>query len=604
MRATRSIYLLLKVLGRQRRIQFIGLLVLSLVSALAEVANLGALFPVLKLLANPQKSVESLGWVALPLSQLSHQQLLLSLGACFLAVVVFSTILRVITIQIQLRLSSLIAADLGNQVFRAVLSKPFYWHLENNSSVVLGHLTKDVDQVFGSIQALLVIVVNLSIVLLLGISLLSFAPQVLLVSAPLLTLFYLITYRLTRAKLEVEGEQLTLNYEASLQVAQEALGGIRDIILDRSQYFFLESYASKNRIYRLSSASINTNAQIPRYLIEGFVIILVVSTSLAFAIGGQSIEKQMPMLGILSLGAYRLLQPLQQCFGSFSFLKANQTSLYRLTPYLNAKDNISTATTFKRASRDFLPPISSPIISFVDVSFRYSAETPLVLNQLSFSIRRGETIALVGSTGSGKSTCSDLILGLLAPTSGDIWVYGNRLGDDLILMSEWQSRVAHVPQSIYLTDASFASNIAFGIPTNKIDYELVRHVAKEARIANFIESSPNGFDTVVGERGVRLSGGQRQRIGIARALYKQADLLVLDEATSALDNITEKELMLTVDSLAASTTVLIVAHRLSTVKNCSRILLLDKGSIFSEGSYEHLYQYCPKFRELALVGNQ
>jgi len=604
MRATRSVYLLWKVLGRQRRIQFIGLLVLSLVSALAEVANLGALFPVLKLLANPQKSIESLGFIPVPFSQLSQQQLLLSLGACFVAVVIFSTILRVKTIQIQLRLGSLIAADLGNQVFSAVLSKPFYWHLVNNSSVVLGHLTKDVDQVFGSIQALLVIVVNLSIVLLLGVSVLGFAPQVMLFLGPLLALFYIFTYRLTRANLEAEGERLTLNYQASLQVAQEALGGIRDIILNRSQYFFLEDYASKNKNYRLSSASINANAQIPRYLIEGFVIILFISTSLAFAIGGQSIEEQLPMLGILSLGAYRLLQPLQQCFGSFSFLKANRASLYRLSPYLGQINNTASPTTLSYTLTKLSSSINSSIISFANVNFRYSADAPLVLNQLSLSIEKGETIALVGSTGSGKSTCTDLILGLLAPTSGDILVYGNFLHEDPTLMTAWQSRVAHVPQSIYLTDASFASNIAFGIPANQVDYELVRYVAKEACIANFIESSPKGFDTIVGECGVRLSGGQRQRIGIARALYKQADLLVLDEATSALDPITESELMHTINSLAASTTVLIVAHRLSTVKNCSRILLLDNGSIFSEGTYADLYQHCPKFRDLARVGHQ
>ena len=602
MTTKRSVYLLWKVLGRQRRIQFIGLLLLSLVSAIAEVANLGALFPVLKLLANPQKSIESLGFIPVPFSQLSQQQLLLSLGACFLSVVVFSTIVRVLTIQIQLRLGALIAADLGDQVFTAVLNKPFNWHLENNSSRVLGHLTKDVDQVYGSIQSLLVIVVNLSVVLLLAISLIGVAPQVMLIAAPVLAFFYGSVYRLSRSGFLIDGQRLTLNYEASLQVAQEALGGIRDIILDRSQSFFLNAYEDKNRNYRLASASINTKAQIPRYLIEGFVILLIIGISLCLAISGQSIDKQLPVLGILSLGAYRLLQPLQQCFGSFSSLKANQASLYRLHPYLIHKSNHSLGLSTSAASNYRTPPDIFPIIELANVSFRYSPDAPLVLHQLSFSIAKGESIALVGSTGSGKTTCSDLILGLLVPTSGHILVSGNNLHQDQKLLGAWHAHVAHVPQNIYLTDASFTANIAFGIPFDEINHDLVRHVAHEAQISNFIESSPFGYDTVLGERGVRLSGGQRQRIGIARALYKKADLLVLDEATSALDNITENELMSTINALSLHTTVVVVAHRLSTVKTCSRILLLDQGSVASTGTYDQLYQDCSKFRDLALAG--
>jgi len=602
MRATRSVYLLWKVLGRQRRIQFIGLLGLSLVSALAEVANLGALFPVLRLLANPQKTIESLGFISAPFTQLSQQQLLLSLGACFLSVVVFSTIVRVLTIQIQLRLGALIAADLGDQVFSAVLNKPFHWHLENNSSRVLGHLTKDVDQVYGSIQSLLVIIVNISVVLLLAISLISVAPQVMLIAAPILAVFYGCVYRLTRSRFLIDGQRLTLNYEASLQVAQEALGGIRDIILDRSQSFFLDAYTLKNRNYRLASASINTKAQIPRYFIEGFVIVLIVGVSLSLAISGQSIDRQLPVLGILSLGAYRLLQPLQQCFGSFSSLKANEASFSRLHPYLSDKSNRSNRPPIHPICNDLTPSDHLPVIELVNVSFRYSPDAPLVLHQLSFSIEKGETLALVGSTGSGKSTCTDLILGLLVPTSGHILACGNYLHQDPKLLAAWQAHVAHVPQNIYLTDASFAANIAFGIPLEEINHDLVRYVAHESQISNLIESSPYGYDTVVGERGVRLSGGQRQRIGIARALYKKADLLVLDEATSALDNVTENELMSTINALSLHTTVVVVAHRLSTVKNASRIMLLDQGSVISTGTYDQLYQNCSKFRDLALAG--
>jgi len=230
------------------------------------------------------------------------------------------------------------------------------------------------------------------------------------------------------------------------------------------------------------------------------------------------------------------------------------------------------------------------------LSFRYSADGYFVLQVLNLAIQPGERLAFVGSTGSGKSTCSDLILGLLQPTRGLVKVHGEDLHGRPGLVVSWQRRVAHVPQHIYLSDASFTANIAFGVTTEQIDHQLVRQAAQQARIADLIESSPEGYATVVGERGVRLSGGQRQRIGIARALYKQAELLVLDEATSALDNRTEADVMAAVEALDRAITVILIAHRLSTVERCDRIVLLEQGQIRAIGSYQELTTTSAAFR--------
>ncbi len=594
----RNLAPLWRALSPRRRRQLLGLQVLSLAAAAGEVANLGALLPFLRLLANPGEGLRALGPLAAPLRALPEQHLLLGLGLGFMAVVVVSTTLRVLAIRSQLRLSALITADLGEQVFAAVLRRPFAWHLRHNSSSVLGLLTKDVDQVNGSIQALLLVVVNLAVVVLLGGSLIALAPGLMLVIGALLAGFYLLVFRFTRGALRADGERLSSNYQGSLQMAQEALGGIRDLLLDRSQPFFQEVYRSRNLAFRLAGAAINIKAQVPRYLIEGFAVVLIVGLSLTLALAGQGIERQLPLLGTLALGAYRLLQPLQQCFNSLSTLQANQASLQRLQPYLGQPPAVQSTL-----PAEGLPPRGGvpgrPLVQLVGVSFRYGSDGPWVLRDLNLAVAAGERIAFVGSTGSGKSTTSDLILGLLAPSEGQVLVQGQDLQARPGLVAAWQRRVAHVPQQIYLSDASFAANIAFGVPADRIDHQRVRRAAEQARIAELIEANPQGYAAVVGERGVRLSGGQRQRIGIARALYKRAELLVLDEATSALDNRTEAEVMAAIEALDRQITVILIAHRLSTVERCDRVVLLEQGRISAIGSFRELARCHTDFQALA-----
>ncbi|MCT0233357.1 ABC transporter ATP-binding protein [Synechococcus sp. CS-1327] len=575
----------------------VALQLLSLLAAAGEVANLGALLPFLRLLADPRDGLNALGPLARPLQALPSQHLLLIMGLAFMAVVVLSTALRVFTTHSQLRLAGLIATDLSDQVFSEVLRRPFSWHLEQNSSALMGHLTHDVEQVAVSVKALLLLAINLAVVVLLGGSLVALAPGVMLVVAPLLAVFYALVFHFTRGSMRVDGQRARVNFQSSLQLAQEAIGGIRDVLLDRSQNYFRTKYLSRVLSYRLAMAANATKAQVPRYLIEGFAVLLIVGLSLSLALRGQGIEQQLPLLGTLALGAYRLLQPLQQCFSSVSTLQANQASLVRLRPFFNSNVN-------RFGDIDSQPhqPLSSvnpgSLVELAGVSFRYSSDTPWVLRDLNLVVPPGERLAFVGTTGSGKSTCSDLILGLLQPTSGHVLVQGENLHGSHGIVRAWQDRVAHVPQYIYLSDASFASNIAFGIPEDQIDHCRVRLAAQQARIAEMIESSPEGYNALVGERGVRLSGGQRQRIGIARALYKRADVLVLDEATSALDNRTEAEVMGAIEDLSRDITVILIAHRLSTVQRCDRIIYLEHGQIIGAGTYSELKMSNSRFEAL------
>ena len=585
-------------ISRQRRRQLIVLQFLSILSAIAEVGNLGALLPFLELLSNPNENIQKLGPLALFYSAIPEKYTLVSLGFSFLALVTISTILRVFTIRFQLRLAAFISSDLGSKVFESVLGKSFSWHLTSNTSAVIGYLTKDVDQANGSIQAILNLIVNFVSVLLILTTLLLIAPKLVISTGILLLLFYLVVFHFTRAVLKSFGLQRTMAYQASLKVAQEGLGGIRDIIIDKTQTFYLESYQKEIKKYRLAMAAISLRALSPRYLIDGFSVILIVSVVLYLIISGQTLTNQLPIIGTIILGAYRMLQPMNLCFTALANLQANQASIIKLQPFLLSKTQCTRSENYHKNYNELGRKTSKTFIVIKDLSFRYSEDSPWIIENLNLSIKFGERIAFVGSTGSGKSTICDIILGLLKPTKGFIKVNGVDINESKQSLFKWQEYVSHVPQYIFLSDSSFKSNIAFGVNKDIIDQNKLTVVANLAKLENVIESSPNGFDSMVGERGVRLSGGQRQRIGIARALYKDSELIVLDEATSALDNLTEAAIMDSIQNYKSSKTIIIIAHRLSTVSDCDKIILLENGKIEGCGTFDELKNHNKIFQNL------
>ncbi len=594
------------ILSSRRRHQIQILLVISLVAAVAEISNLAALLSFLKVLSSPEQSIAALGNWGQSLSQLSHQQLLLAMGGTFLLFVLLASALRIVVIIGQLRLSALIGSDLAHQVLTSVLHRPYLWHLQQNSSEVISLLTVDVDNVIMTAQASLGFATNALIVLCLLAALLTISPGVMAVIALLLAAFFLVVFRFTRASLHRDGVDLSDHNRVSVQLIQEALGAIREVLLGDTQSFFLQGFHFHSRATRLASSRINIKAQLPRYLIEGFVMIVIVSLSLGLAITGKGIEQQLPLLGTLSLGFYRLLQPLQQCFASVSILKANQSSLTRIAASQTAdviyKDVVNGDNNLRL--RPLVLPSShkcAEMITIRNLGFRYSADGQTILKDLNLSIETGSRIALVGATGSGKSTLADVILGLLQPCEGEVLIAGRNLYSSPEFLKQWQRLIANVPQQIYLSDGSFAENIAFAVPPEMIDWVRLRWSAKQACIAEMIEAQPDGYHAQVGERGTRLSGGQRQRIGIARALYREAKVLVFDEATSALDSKTEGDVIDSVSNLDRSITTIMIAHRFSTIMHCDQIYLLANGTLAAQGTYDQLMACCPEFQKLARI---
>ena len=403
--------------------------------------------------------------------------------------------------------------------------------------------------------------------------------QVALTAVVALGLVYSFLVVSNRPKLAANSAVIAQASQQQLKALQEGLGAIRDVLLDGSQSACLDIYRRADRPLRMKQAQSAFLSMFPRYCLEAVGLLLIAVLALFLTQQRGSSSAVIPMLGTLALGAQRLLPALQQGYGSWAVIRAYGAAVIQVLAML---DQPIPDTSLKSRQAPFRLQVA---LDLEQMSFRYSNEAPWVIDSINLNIYRGEVVGIIGSTGSGKSTLVDIIMGLLEPTAGRVLIDGQDLYDleyPERLMA-WRANIAHVPQSIYLTDTSIAENIAFGVPKDKIDLAKVRHAAQQAQIAAFIESSPHGYESFVGERGTKLSGGQRQRIGIARALYKQAQFLVFDEATSALDTSTEKAVMEAIQALRNQLTIVLIAHRLSTVASCDRVIRLAHGVIDCQG---------------------
>jgi ABC-type multidrug transport system fused ATPase/permease subunit len=562
-------------LSRRRRVQLGMLVVVMLASSVAEVVSLAAVLPFLAVLANPtglwrQPLVQQ--W-APRLGIISAQELLLPITLAFALAAIGAGAIRLLTLWLNGRLAAAIGSDLSCEAYRRTLYQPYAVQVARNSSGLIASISTDVTRViFQVLNPLLLLLSSALIALGLVATLLAIDWTIAVGAGLVIALVYAAAMAGSKRPLQqLSQRQVALNQQL-IQALQEGLGAIRDVLLDGSQHFYAATYRRADQPLRRAQAQGSFLSSYPRLVLEpaGLALIALVGYLLVRQ-GG--VARALPLLGALALGAQRLLPMAQKVYEGWAQSR-------------NAKGSLATVLVLlaQPLPAEALLPPPQPLVlreslRLERVRFRYGAELPEVLHGVDLEIRRGERIGLIGSTGSGKSTLVDLLMGLLEPTGGRILVDGADLYDanQPERLAAWRAAIAHVPQSIYLADSSIAENIAFGIPREQINLNRVRHAAEQAQIAGFIESSPQGYDTFVGERGIRLSGGQRQRIGIARALYKQAQVLVLDEATAALDNATEQAVMEAVEGLSRELTIVMIAHRLSTVQRCDRLIHLERG---------------------------
>lgn len=581
------------ILNRRRQCQFVLLASLMLVSAFAEVVSLGAVLPFLGILVAPDRvfSHPIVADLVLAWDITSADQLVLPLTVAFAAAALIAGVIRILLLWASARLAVTSGADLSIEVYRRTLYQPYQVHVSRNSSTVLSVFGKVDTVVFGVILPLLTLFSSTLLLLAIMLALIGIDAMVASVAAIGFGGSYALITWVSRRRLHRNSLRIAHEQTQVLKAIQEGLGGIRDVLLDGTQPIYCDIYRKADHPLRQARGNNIFIGASPRPAMEALGMALIAALAYAISWQGGGIATALPVLGALALGAQRLLPALQQMYNSWASIAGNHASL---------ADTIELVE--QPLPAELLQPAPAPLlfqdaIGFNAIRFRYTSDAPWVLDGLDLTIPKGARIGFVGSTGSGKSTTLDLLMGLLKPTEGELLVDGQTISDNRL--RAWQRSIAHVPQNIYLADTTLAENIAFGVPPDAIDLERVRQAACQAQIADFIESSPAGYQASVGERGIRLSGGQRQRIGIARALYKQASVLVFDEATSALDNTTEQSVMDAIEGLNRDLTILLIAHRLSTVRRCDTIVELEHGRVVAQGKYEELLESSPSFRRMA-----
>lgn len=565
----------------RRRLQIYALFLLVLITLFAEVMSIGAVIPFLGFLTAPDNLFAHpwVQFIVVPLGIQTPKAMLLPITVLFAAAAFFSGAMRFLLMLVQTKLGHAIGSDLSLSIYRRTLHQPYLVHISRSSSqVISGILAKGKTIVGSTLLPLMTIVSSVILLSAILIALLNIQPLVTALVFCGLGLIYILMILLLKRSLLNSSSEINKGHAKLLKLLHEGLGGIRDVLIDGTQAMHCKLYEETDVSMRKAMASVQVISATPRFGIEALGMVLIAILAYFFVGNNGGGYEGIPMLGALALGAQRALPLIQQCYSGWVVIRGDQFSLSEvlnlldqpLPPYAKESEKLK----FKKS------------VILRDVSLKFNPQSPEVLNSLNVEIVKGCRIGIIGSTGSGKSTFLDVVMGLLLPTSGTLLVDGVEINNET--RRRWQKNIAHVPQSIYLADASVKENIAFGVPKSEIDMVRVKFVAKQAQLDNFIDSLNEKYETRVGERGVMLSGGQLQRIGIARALYKNTDFLILDEATSALDNGTESKLMEVIDSMGDDITMLIVAHRITTLRKCNQIIEIEAGKVKRIGTYSEI----------------
>lgn len=567
----------------RRRTQLVLLLVLMVFTAFAEIFSLGAVFPFLSALTNPDLVYENqfVQPILKAMGITSPNDMLLPLTLAFCSAALLAGTMRLMQIWANTRIAFAAGADLSVEIYKRTLYQSYAIHVARNSSTIIDAVVSKVNlAIFSVIDPTLNMITAIILMVSIMATLIIINPIIAVLSFSGFGLTYGLIVVMTRRRLKQNSNIISKESRFVVKTLQEGLGGIRDVLIDGNQAEYCKVYS--NAVFPLRRAQGN-NLFIrlsPRLGIEAIGMIFIASVAYWLSSKNSGVTSAIPVIGAFALGAQRLLPLLQQIYGGWSSVQGSAASIKVLFDLLEQPLTVQVSS----CDQEELP--FNKLIVLNDISFRYSTGTSEVLSNIDLEIPKGGKVGFIGATGSGKSTLLDVVMGLLRPTKGTIEVDGTVITPEN--QRSWQQHIAHVPQTIFLSDMTIEENIALGVPKTKINHERVHRAAMLAELDNLIESWPEKYQTVVGERGVSLSGGQRQRIGIARALYKQADVIIFDEATSALDTKTESAVMQNIEQLHGELTMLIIAHRLTTLRSCDIIVELDNGKIHKVGTYEEI----------------
>jgi ATP-binding cassette, subfamily B, bacterial PglK len=588
-----QLLLLWKFIGWRRQKQFFFILILIFLASLAEIVSIGSILPFLAVLTEPELTYQHK--LLQPINKMfniaSPNQLMLPLTMLFICAILIAGLIRIAMLYAITKFSFATGSDLSIDIYRRTLYQDYRVHISRNSSEIInGIIIKTSTVIGGVITPILSLISSVVIMIAILITMVAIDSFVALFVIFVFGLMYFLVISYTKKRI-LENSKTIANLSTDLiKVLQEGLGGIRDVLIDGNQEFYCDFYRKTDAPLRKAKGDNQFITGAPRFVIEALGMTIIALVAYNLSIQEDGFNAIIPMLGALAIGAQRILPLLQLTYSSYTTLKGASSSFEDVISLLNQPLPHFASSPRKALTDDLM--LFEKEIRLNNVNFRYDSsndnQTSYVLKNINLVLKKGARIGFIGETGSGKSTLLDIIMGLLSPTSGELEIDGQVISAKNKRL--WQAQVAHVPQNIFLSDATIEENIAFGFNKDEIDHKKIIAAARNAQLDKLIDSWRNGYQTNVGEGGVKLSGGQRQRIGLARALYKGTDILILDEATSALDNETEKLIMESIKGLGDNKTILVIAHRISTLKDCDQIIKLEKNSGLELLTYPELIE--------------
>ncbi|MBN2885124.1 MAG: ATP-binding cassette domain-containing protein [Chromatiaceae bacterium] len=599
----RQLHDILRLLSARERLQLGAILLVMLPNAIFQVAGIASVMPFIAVLSQPEL-IESNAVLARVYSELGFERIndfLILLAAFSLIMLLVSNSLAALTSWLITRFTYRRVHSLSHRLLSLYLRREYAFFLARNPSELTRNVIQEVNGlVTGYLMPLLQLATRATVLLAILALLFWIDPLLAVVVGVLLSASYGFIYLYFKNRLTRLGEQRLIANQQRFQTTLEAFGAIKDLlVLNRADYYDAR-YASASWRFAVNQAAYSLIVELPRYLLETLAFGMILVIALYLVVSGQSMQSAMPLIALYAMAGYRLMPALQQIFTQVSMLRFSAPIVERIRGEMLARPVDARAFERKEGAGETLES-RLPLVREIrlrGLRYGYPAMREEALRGIDLTIPACSTVALVGESGAGKSTLADVILGLLEPSAGEILI------DDVPLNARnrvaWQRNIGYVPQAIYLADDTLRRNIALGLPGRHIDEARIEQAARAAAIHDFIvQELPDGYDTFAGDRGIRLSGGQRQRIGIARALYHDPDVLIFDEATSALDGSTEAAVMEAIGALSGRKTIILIAHRLATVRHCDRIFLLERGRLAGAGRFDELLQTSALFQRMA-----
>jgi ATP-binding cassette, subfamily B, bacterial PglK len=566
----------------------IGLIfLLMLIGAGLETFSVGLIPPFVALLGNPEiiQKQKILNWLYITLDAHSSQIFLLWISVIILVIYLSKNAYLAALTYLQYYFLYKKQISLSTRLLKVYLYSPYTFHLQRNSADLVRNITSEIPQIFiGVLMPMLILAAELMVMSCIALLLVIVEPVAAAIAAIFLGVSILWLNKTIRKQM---GEQGLIRQEQGGQMIQwvnQSLGGVKETKVLGRETFFLDAFTRSVKAFGKANLFVGLANQLPNLFIDTLLISSVLLIVIFSLVQGREIQSILPMLSLFAIAALRLMPSAKRIVSTITNIRYFQYAadlIYQDLVSLEPALNLCSVGQHTQASINQL----QEFIEVRNIHYQYPNAANLSISRLSLKIAKGESIAFIGTSGAGKTTIVDILLGLLTPSQGEILVDGKNIVTDL---AGWQQQIGYIPQSIYLSDDTIRNNIAFGLASDEINEEQVWAAIKASQLEELIHSLPDQLDTLVGERGVRLSGGQRQRIGIARALYHDPEVIIMDEATAALDNTTEREFMRALESMTGQKTMIMIAHRLSTVKNCDRLYLIKNGAIVEQGKYEDL----------------